>query len=206
MSWNKFLIIILLVSTTYSCYSQKAQHFTSKEEKCIKVFNGFTNYIKNCIKNKTDITDSSSIKYILLNFLFIDKKLDSTGITQLKENELSTEQLINLKSEFKSFYRYFQERENNLLIENLTIIPSRVSSDTFIYNRLTTFQKENTFVFYDKRNPKATLGYILFVPPIKNIITEPRIWSWTLLFKFGKYMFKSATGEVGYEYIFSPEE
>jgi hypothetical protein len=108
-----------------------------------------------------------------------------------------------LQSDLKGFYRYFQEREDKLIIENLTIIPLRLSSDTFIYNRLTKFQKENTFVFFDKRNPQATLGYVLFVPPIQNMISEPRIWSWTLLFKFGKYMFKSATGEVGYEYIFS---
>ena len=35
---------------------------------------------------------------------------------------------------------------------------------------------------------------------------QPRIWSWTLMYKFGKYMFKSVTGEEGYEYIFSPEQ
>jgi len=168
----------------------------------MNVFNGFTDYVRTCIKNKAEIDDTGSIKYVLLNFLFIDKNLDSTRKTQLKENELSTEQLTKLKKELKSFYKYFQERQNDSIIENLSIIPMRLSSDTFIYNRITHFQKENTFVFYDKRNPKATLGYILFVPPIKNIISEPRIWSWTLLFKFGKYMFKSATGEEGYEYIF----
>jgi hypothetical protein len=203
MVWNKSLLTLFFVSTIYSAYSQKADHFTSQEMRCISVFNGFTSYIKTCIKNKTEVDDSSSIKYILLNFLFIDKNLDSSTISQLKENELSTEQLNNLQSDLKGFYKYFQERGDKFILENLTIIPIRVSNDTFIYNRLTTFQKENTFVFFDKRKPRATLGYILFVPPIKNIITEPRIWSWTLLFQFGKYMFKSATGEVGSEYIFS---
>lgn len=202
MSWYKLLLIVLPVCLTYSSYSQSTQNVTSKEERCINVFNGFTDYVRTSIKNKTGIEDTASIKYVLLNFLFIDKNLDSTQKTQFKENELSTEQLTNLKEELKSFYRYFQERKHDSIIENLSIIPIRLSSDTFIYNRITRFQKENTFVFYDKRNPKATLGYILFVPPIKNIISQPRIWSWTLLFKFGKYMFKSATGEEGYEYIF----
>jgi hypothetical protein len=203
MTRNKVLLTIFLVSTIYSCYSQKADHFTSQEKRCIIVFNGFTGYINTCIKSKTDVTDTASIKYILLNFLFIDKNLDSTKISQLKENGLSSEQLGNLQSTLKGFYRYFQERDDTLIIENLTIIPLRLSSDTFIYNRLTKFQKENTFVFFDKRKPQATLGYVLFVPPIKSIISEPRIWSWTLLFKFGKYVFQSAIGEVGHEYFFS---
>jgi hypothetical protein len=203
MSWKKFLLIIICSSAMNSGYPQKVGDLTNQEKRFISVFNGFTGYISSCIKNNTDVNDTPSIKYILLNFLFIDKNLDSAKIYQLKENELSTKQLNNLQSDLKGFYRYFQEREDKLIIENLTIIPLRLSSDTFIYNRLTKFQKENTFVFFDKRNPQATLGYVLFVPPIKNMISEPRIWSWTLLFKFGKYMFKSATGEVGYEYIFS---
>lgn len=86
-----------------------------------------------------------------------------------------------------------------------TLMPIRLSTDTFIYKRLTKFQKENTYVLYDKRTPSKTPGYILFIPPVKDRVAEGRIWSWTLEFKFGKYMFKSVTGEEGYEYIFSPE-
>ncbi len=203
---NKFFLILYLMSTSYLCYPQKSQHFTRKEVTCINVFNRFTNYIKDNIKSKNDITDTNKLKYILINYLFVNKKLDTADMTQLKENELSNEQLISLKSEFKIFYRYFQERENKSLIENLSIIPIRLSSDTFIYDRLTAFQKENTFIFFDKRNPKETLGYLLFIPPIKNLIAEPRIWSWTLMFQFGKFIFKSATGEVGNEYIFSHDD
>ncbi len=83
--------------------------------------------------------------------------------------------------------------------------PIRLSSDTFIYNRMTAFQKENTFVFYDKRNPEKTLGYILFMPPIKDKIEQPKIWSWTLMFQYGKVVFKAITGEEGYEYFFSTQ-
>ena len=199
---TKYLLIVCLICTCYTSYSQNSSELSNNELKCIKLFNSFTNYLGSNIKNKTEITDSDQLKYILINYLFIDKKLDS-GLTYLKENELSNQQLICLKSELKKIYQYFQERENKSLIENLSIVPIRLSSDTFIYNRLTTFQKENTFVFYDRRTPKATLGYVLFIPPIKNIIAESRIWSWTLLFKFGQYQFESATGEVGSEYIFS---
>ena len=174
MSWYKFLLIILLVSPAYSSYCQRAQEVTSKEEGCINVFNGFTDYVRTCIRNKTQIDDTGSIKYILLNFLFIDKNFDSPRKTQLKGNELSIEQLTNLGKELKSFYGYFEEREHDSIIQHLSIIPIRLSSDTFIYNRITRFQKENAFVFYDKRNPKATLGYILFVPPIKNIISRTK--------------------------------
>ena len=194
--------MVCLICTFYTSYSQNASEPSNSELKCIKLFNRFTNYLESNIKNKTEITDSDQLKYILINYLFIDKKLDS-GLTHFKADELSNQQFIYLKSELKKIYQYFQERENRSLIENLNIVPIRLSSDTFIYNRLTTFQKENTFVFYDKRNPKSTLGYVLFIPPIKNIIAEPRIWSWTLLFKFGQYQFESTIGELGYEYIFS---
>ena len=115
MVWNKFLLTLLLVSTVYSGYSQKANDFTKQEKTCINIFNGFTAYINTCIKNRTEVNDSSSVKYILLNFLFIDKNLDSSRISQLKENELSTEQLNNLHSDLKGFYRYFQERGDNLI-------------------------------------------------------------------------------------------
>lgn len=80
----------------------------------------------------------------------------------------------------------------------------RISHNTSIYKRLTDFQKENTFVLYDERLPDSAISYILFIPPLKNIIDDTRIWSWTLMFKFGKHEFKSVTGEEGYEYIFNP--
>lgn len=204
MALNKFILLLCLISTLDSCYSQQEQHFTSEELKCMKVFNSFTNYIKNHIKEDSEITDSSKLKYILLNYLFIDKKLD-TDVTQLKENELTKEQLITLKFQLKKLYQYFQERENKSLIGNLDILPIRLSNDTFIYKRLTAFQKENTFIFYDKRSPEKTLGYLLFVPSINNLIKEPRIWYWTLMFQFGKFIFRSATGEEGHEFIFSKD-
>ena len=66
-----------------------------------------------------------------------------------------------------------------------------MSKDTFIFNRLSTFQKANTFVFFDKRHPDKTLGYMLFIPPVKNVNPRTKIWSWSLGFKFGKFYFTS---------------
>ena len=80
------------------------------------------------------------------------------------------------------------------------------SHDTSVYKRLSVYQQENTFVLYDNRSPHTILSYVLFIPPVKNMLTSTRIWSWTLQFKFGKYLFKSVTGEEGYEYIFSPQK
>ena len=109
----------------------------------------------------------------------------------------------HLKSELNSLYQFLQERENIKLAENLSAQQLRLRSDTSIYNRLTNFQKENTLIFFDKRSPEKILGYVLFMPPMKNLIASPKIWSWTLMFKFGKFVFRSITGEEGYEYIFS---
>lgn len=67
------------------------------------------------------------------------------------------------------FYNYFVNNKKEELIENLTALPVQKSNDTFIFNKFNSFQKENTMVFFDKRNPDKTLGYILFFPSTKNI-------------------------------------
>ena len=103
-------------------------------------------------------------------------------------------------------FNFLQKYEKDHIIEYLTLIPIRLRNDTFIYKGLTNFQKTNTFILFDKRFPDRTLSYILFFSPLKNVIDSPRIWSWTLMFKFGKYIFKSVTGEEGYEYIFSAKK
>lgn len=107
-----------------------------------------------------EVTDSCKLKYMLLNYLFIENKLDTAAL-QLEDNEITNEQLLVLKSQMRKFFRYFQERENESLIENPGILPIRLSSDTFVYNRLITFQKENTYIFFDKRSSEKTLGYII---------------------------------------------
>jgi len=120
--------------------------------------------------------------------------------------ELTPGHVKSLKKEMNDFSNFLQEYEKDHHLDNLTLIPIRLRHDTSIYKRLTDFQKENTFILYDKRFPDTTLSYVLFISPLKNILDSTRIWSWTLMFKLGKYMFKSVAGEEGYEYIFSPED
>src|SRR6185437_3693526 len=144
-----------------------------------------------------DIADPSHLKNVLLNYVFINRQLDSSKTTTINDSELTSDQLKSLQNELNSFYNFLRKNEKSHLAENLTITPIRLSKDTFVYNRLTSFQKQNTFVLFDKRSPGKTISYILFLPPIKNKTDQPRIWSWTLLFKFGKLMFASVTGEEG---------
>jgi hypothetical protein len=92
----------------------------------------------------------------------------------LKAYALNSDELINLKAEIKSFYRFLQEREDKALAENLAIIPLRLSPDTFIFNRMTQFQKENTFVMFDKRQPEQTLAYVLFIPAMNKLASKPK--------------------------------
>ena len=110
-----------------------------------------------------------------------------------------------VKKTVSDFYNFFIDHKNENLAENLTAIPIRISKDTFIFNRFTTFQKENALVFFDRRNPDKTLGYILFIPPIKGVNDQTKIWSWKLGYMFGKFYFTSLDGEEGYEYMFSNE-
>ncbi len=200
-----YLFLIILGFISSSCLSQKKDS-NDYEKNCIQVFNNFKNYMHSCIKEKAGPTDTTRLTYMLSHFLFTNSKIDTSHQIANDINALSDDEMNNLKTELNSFYRYLQEREGEGLAENLTVIPIRLSEDKFIYNNLTSFQKENTFIFYDKRSPKKILGYILFMPPMKNLITSPKIWSWTLEFKFGKFVFKSVTGEEGYEYMFGPGE
>ena len=180
--------------------------YTSNEKEEIKLFNDFKNYITDCIRNKYDITDSVRLNYIVSNYIFINAKADSSQLPPSNLHNSTNQQLNNLKETVNTFYRFLQERENKKLSENLVAIPVRISPDKYIYDRLTNFQKNNTVIFFDKREPTKTLGYMLFIPAIKHVTSSGKIWSWSLVFKFGKFMFKSVTGEEGYEYMFSPKE
>ena len=175
--------MLLLIS--FSCSSQN--NFSEKEKSFISLFNSFAEYIK----SKEDITDSSQLKHIKQNYLFIDTK-----------GELPNEKTDILKKQLKTFSTFLR-KEN--LAENLSVIPVRYADNKSVYNDLSSFQKENTLVFFDRRSPKKIIGYILFMPPVAKVISEPRIWSWTIMYQYGKYIFKSVTGEEGYEYIFTPK-
>ena len=188
-----------------NAFTSQTKMVTSNEQKSIDLFNGFINYLVSTNNKKEDIADNAHLKYVLLHYVFTNKQLDSSNQTTLSNNELTPDQIRNLKKDLNDFFNFLQENQRDHFTENLTLIPIRLSHDTSIYKRLTDFQKENTFVLCDKRFPDKTLGYVLVISPLKNSITNPRIWSWTLTFKFGKYVFKSVTGEEGYEYIFSPE-
>ena len=140
-----------------------------------------------------------------MHYVFTNKKPESTEGISLNNFNLSTDELENLRKELNAFSNFLQQTEKGHLSNNLTLMPTRFGRDTSFYRRLTKFQQENSFILYDKRFPDKTLGYLLFIPAIKNINVNPRIWSWTLMLKFGKYVFKSVTGKEGYEYIFSPK-
>ena len=201
---NKNLIILLVsfLVATSSTYCQMRTDLDSTEEKCMDVFQKFHSYIGQSITGNTDITSDTSLKYILLNYLFIDRELDSTDISQLDSINISKDESKMLRREVMNYLRFFVENGDKTLLDNVGIMPLRLSSDKFIYSQMTKFQKANTFILYDKRNSKNIIAYLLFIPPIKTRISEPRIWSWNLGFKFGKFLYTSFIGEEGYEYIF----
>lgn len=197
-------LLLLLGSLLIFCYAGYSQLNTldSTEKKCLLVFDNLARYVNESIEKEKDFTDSSSIKYLLLNYFFIDRKLDSTKGKVLEESIFKKDEYKILKDELQSFYTYFQSRRNANLIENLKLIPIRLTSDSCIYKRMTKFQKANTYVLYDNKNMDLPLFYILFFPPIKGYLTEPRIWSWKLGYLYGKIIFTAPNGEMGYEHIF----
>ena len=199
---KKLIFLLLGLSIFYSsCYGQKQLQLDDTEKKCIAVFNNFLNYIKRDKLNDEGITGDTAINYILINYLYIDRQLDSTGKGNLGETVFRDEELKRFKRDLMDFARYFQEKSDGF-IDGIQIMPLKLSKDTFIYDQMTKFQKRNTYVVYHNSDPDKALFYVLFIPPIKDRISEPRIWSWNLGYQYGKFMFTSPNGEVGYEHIF----
>lgn len=201
MRKTSYYILLLISSFSLSCSAQLSQHKTN-EKQSMEVFQNFISHITERIKNKSGLTDSAELKFILSHYLFTNSGIDTADKNNINLNDLTTDKLDVLKRELNSFYQFLQERQNINLAENIVAQQLRLRSDTSIYSKLTDFQKENTLIFFDRRSPDKILGYLLFMPPSKNLITTPKIWSWTLMFKFGKFVFRSVTGEEGYEYMF----
>jgi hypothetical protein len=199
MKQKKYLILVLVLLISSNSFSQKV---TYTEQKEINLFFDFKNYLISNINQKADITDSAHLGYLLEHFLFINIKGDSLHPAHIALNEIPTEKIDYLKKSINEFYNYLVEKKKKKLAENLAAIPIRKSKDTFICNKFNSFQKENCLVFFDKRHPDKTLGYMLFIPPIKNANSQIKIWSWSLGFKFGKFYFTSLLGEKGYEFMF----
>lgn len=200
----KYLFYIIVIThLSYCSTAQNVSKFNDREKEYLLIFEGFKNYMTNKLLDNSDISDTSEMKFMLLNFIVSDYKLDSTDKLHFKKNEVPNESLLNFEKEIQLLYQFFYERRNLNLIQHLTAIPIRFSSDKCMYEKLTPFQRENTFVYYDNRNSNIPLGYMLFVPKFKKSITESRIWSWTLIFNNGLWAFRSPMGEIGIEHFVS---
>ena len=202
MKHNKYFLLVVILLISSISFGQK-KGYTGNEQKAMNLFYEFKDYVIESINSNIDFSDSSHLEYMLQHFFFINVKPNSLSNEQVNLKEISSEKMDNLKKSIGTFYNYFLNNKNEKLAENLTALPIRESKDTFIFQRFNAFQKANTLVFFDKRHPDKTLGYMLFIPPVKNVNPRIKIWSWILGFKFGKFYFTSLTGEEGYEYMFN---
>src|ERR1017187_10635575 len=121
----KYLIVILLLAGSNDGNSQK-KTLTSKEQRNISLFSDFQNYEANSLNRHEDINDSSHLKYILLHFIFINKQLDSSNETTLNENEITPDELKNLRKEINDFYTFLQGYSKNHLSVKFSITPMRL--------------------------------------------------------------------------------
>ena len=199
--FKTFFIILLFICNHNLCKGQL--NWSDQEKECLQTFNEFRNYIVVSIERHRDISDTSSIKYVLLNYIFAESNLDTLDRIHFKKNEISDKSLNDFTSEFSSFYQYFFERNKISVAQHISAIPIRLSSESCIYEKLIPYQQQYTFVYFDDRNPKKILGYLLFVPKFKDKIKAPRILSWTLQFEAGNWAFRSPMGTVGIEYFIS---
>lgn len=201
MKQKKYLVLVVILFISSISFSQK-KGFTVNEQKEMNLFSQFKNYLTSSINNKVDLSDSAHLEYLVHHFFFINLKSDSFDNNQGNLSHISSEKMNYLKKSIGTFYNYFLSNKKAKLAENLSVLPIRLSKDSFIFHRLNEFQKKNTLVFFDKHFPDKTIGYMLFIPEIKNINASIRIWSWDLRFQFGKFYFTSLNREEGYEYMF----
>lgn len=203
MSNVKILFIFLVVINSYNCKSQSLSSYTPAEKEYLNLFDAYRSHIDTCISKNVNVLDTVEMKKVLLNYIYANVRLDTMNTRQFNIRELSDQQMKSFKDQFMSFYRFLAERQRDEIVKHLTAIPVRLSKDKCIYDKLTAFQKQNTFIYFDDRHPEKVLGYMLFIPRIKDVMSAPRIWSWILLFKSGFWAFKAVTGEEGMEYFLS---
>lgn len=148
------------------------------------------------LKVRNAQTDTANIKYFLSNYIYpIGFPIDfmNTG-----SNINSTEKFKIAYAEITDLYRFVGSNG----ISNIEIKPLRLSShdyDKHIYNHLSEFQKENTFILFNKKSPEKVLNYILFIPAKTIKSPTPRILSWKLTYCFGRYYFTDVFKNVGTE-------
>jgi len=82
MEKRNYFIFIFLLLFSNACISQKAG-ISVKEQKSINLFNDFINYLVSTQNKKEDLGDDANLKYILLNYVFSNKKLDSSNQTTI---------------------------------------------------------------------------------------------------------------------------
>ena len=190
-----FILLYVILPVT-SCVSQSTD-LSAYENECVTAFNNFTKTLASFVKfNQTnsfgDAAKSKLYPFLFINYPVSDEHSDNTSGSKRPADK-----------ELDQFYQYFLNQRDQEVLEHLKIIPFRKKKND-IYDALTNFQKDNTFVFFDDRKPEKILSYVLFIPKIKDI-DGPKIWSWTLMYKFGKFVYRSVEGKEGEEYLFSPE-
>lgn len=203
MKISQFLLIGLAIFFSINCHSQKTSQYTPQENEYKQLFISFKQYLANSIASKTSTSDSSTLKKVSLDYLFVNGILDSVNSTKFGSTELNQKQYQNLREQYQHFYQFFNERDKIKLVSHLNAMPIRLFTDKCIYQKLSAYQKKNTFVYFDDRKPDQILGYLLFVPKIAGKLSVSRIMSSTLLFDSGVWAFKSFTGEIGIEYFLS---
>lgn len=215
MKKRTFLIFFILFFGVNSAFSQSNEaSYTINEQTYSSFFSAFlkevkTRFFKNSailmdssnerredqLKNDsekiTKMKDTEDIKFLLTKYILA---LDITG--SLNEAE-------KLKIESEEIGELIDFFQNNK-IDNLQIKPLRMDHHFYsrqVYDKLSDFQKENTFILFNKNSPEIPLGFILFVPANTIKSTTPRILSWKLTYCFGHYYFTDIFRRIGTEIL-----
>ena len=207
----KYALFIFFICSANNSEAQK-NILAPNEYVSIKFFNEFLDSLKLYVNQyPTVLVDSSnenedSVKANKLKYLEAIQKdtakakaiLNTFFI--LNDGNVNKTDTSKLTGKLLEFYSSFNKENINFL----KVKPLRFISDKYVYDRLTKFQKENTFVLVDNRKPEKILYYLLIIPTsaLKSIESTPKFLSWELIYVNGNFYFQDLWGNYGLETLF----
>ena len=204
-----YLIPILVMTFSFS-YGQSNQTLTEYERSCIGLFNNLKADIKLKMEQVRFNTEkqrlgggrkgSSTTNHSNIDSVDFRRMIDLYFVTffDSSDDTNSAARTKKMLIEFNNFFSFFVGKE----IDQISTTPLRLCKDKYIYDRLTPFQKKNTFAVIDSKFPDKVFAYLLFVPTNFAKADTPRIMSWTLGYTLGVYYFEDMLGKKGMEFLF----
>ena len=190
------------------------------EIESIKLFNEFVDFVKSrpseppiimtgsdsinkalhldSIEHAVKVRDTAFKKYILKNYIAPPYQRTHYFGAQPDSTESPGYLYRRFEYELGFLFRLLRAMTDSGQLSNLKIVPLRLYKDHFVYNHLNKWERDYSFVFYDKLKPEEPIGFVMFLPgEVLADKARPKILGWTLMFRANQFYFMDAFGVEG---------